>query len=181
MQESLLFTAPIHENIAYGNPDVPLEEIVEAAKAADAHRFISEMPQGYETLIGERGVTLSGGQRQRIAIARALVLKPRILILDDATSSVDTRTESNIQHALADLMRDCVTFIIAQRLTSVMHADLNLVVDQGQIVERGTHEQLVASDGIYHQMYIAQMEDQEKARAEAGIGGENRTLRSASD
>jgi len=164
LQESLLFTASIRDNIAYGHPDATLDEIVAAAKAADAHRFISEMPEGYETLIGERGTTLSGGQRQRVAIARALLIDPRILILDDSTSSVDTRTENSIQEALARLMRGRVTFIIAQRLTSVRHADLILVVDHGKIVERGTHDDLVAGSGPYREIYRIQMEDQERVR-----------------
>jgi len=169
MQESLLFTASVRENIAYGRPDASEEDIIAAAKAADAHGFISEMPEGYDTLIGERGVTLSGGQRQRVAIARALVMNPRILILDDATSSVDTRTESNIQRALGALMHERLTFIIAQRLTSVMHADMILVIENGQIVERGTHDQLVRQNGVYYGIYREQMEDQKKARAAADL------------
>jgi ATP-binding cassette, subfamily B, multidrug efflux pump len=168
LQESLLFTASIRENIAYGRPDASEAEIVAAAEAADAHRFITEMPDGYDTLIGERGVTLSGGQRQRIAIARALLLKPRILILDDATSSVDTRTENTIQQALADFMGGSLTFIIAQRLTSVRHADLILVVEHGQIVERGTHDELLTLGGAYREIYHDQMEDQERLRAQSG-------------
>ncbi|MEP7288306.1 MAG: ABC transporter ATP-binding protein [Chloroflexota bacterium] len=164
LQETLLFTATVRENIAYGRPDATEDEIIAAATAADAQRFISEMPDGYDTLIGERGVTLSGGQRQRVAIARAICMRPRILILDDATSSVDTRTESNIQHALSELMHDCVTFIIAQRLTSVLHADLNLVIDHGQIAERGTHEELLKQGRLYYQMYRVQLEDQHKAQ-----------------
>ncbi len=166
LQETLLFTATIRENIAFGHPDASEDEIVAAAKAADAHRFIGEMPDGYDTLIGERGVTLSGGQRQRIAIARALLVQPRILILDDSTSSVDTRTESSIQEALEALMKDRLTFIIAQRLTSIRHADLILVVEHGEIVERGTHDQLVAGSGPYREIYRVQMEDQERVRAQ---------------
>lgn len=165
-QETLLFTASIRENIAFGIPNVSDDEIMVAAKAADAHRFISEMPNDYNTKIGERGVTLSGGQRQRVAIARALVLRPRILILDDATSSVDTHTENGIQSALAELMKDRVTFIIAQRLTAVIHADMILVIDHGQIIQRGTHDQLIACEGLYRDIYRVQMEDQERLHAQ---------------
>jgi ATP-binding cassette, subfamily B, multidrug efflux pump len=165
LQETLLFTATIRENIAYGKPDATEEEIIAAAKAADAYRFISEMPKGFDTLIGERGATLSGGQRQRVAIARALLVQPRILILDDATSSVDTRTESNIREALAQLMQGRLTFIIAQRLSSLIHADQILVVDQGCIVQQGTHADLIAQPGPYQQIYHEQLEDQERVRA----------------
>ncbi len=166
LQETLLFTASVRENIAYGKPDASEEEIVAAAMAADAHRFIAEMPDGYNTEIGERGATLSGGQRQRIAIARALLIQPHILILDDATSSVDTETENTIQGALAPSMRDRLTFIVAQRLSSIRDADLILVIDRGEIVQRGTHDELIAQDGLYREIYRAQMEEQERARAQ---------------
>lgn len=166
LQETLLFTASIRDNIRYGHPAATDEEIIAAAKAADAHRFISEMPEGYETGIGERGVTLSGGQRQRIAIARALLIDPRILILDDSTSSVDTRTEASIQDALQTLMQGRVTFIIAQRLSSVLHADQILVIDQGRIAQRGCHDDLITQAGLYQDLYQAQLADQEKVRAE---------------
>lgn len=166
-QESLLFTATIRENIAYGQPDASNEDIIAAAQAADAHGFISEMAQGYETRIGERGVTLSGGQRQRLAIARALLIKPRILILDDATSSVDTRTENAIQEALKRTIRDCTVFIVAQRLSSVTHADQVLVIDGGRIVQRGTHESLIHQPGLYQNIYRVQMEDQEREKFHA--------------
>jgi ATP-binding cassette subfamily B protein len=164
LQETLLFTATVYENIAFGNPTATIEDVITAAKAADAHRFISELPAGYDTQIGERGITLSGGQRQRIAIARALCLQPRILILDDATSSVDTRTESSIQEALTTLMQGRLTFIVAQRLTSIRHADLILVIDHGQIVDRGSHEALIGREGLYRDIYRVQMEDQERVR-----------------
>ncbi len=166
LQETLLFTASIRDNIAYGKPDATQEEVIAAAQAADAHRFISEMPEGYDTIIGERGVTLSGGQRQRIAIARALLVQPRILILDDATSSVDTRTENSIQAALAQIMHDRITFIVAQRLNAIRHADQILVIERGEIIERGTHDQLIAAGGAYYRVYQEQMEDQERVRAE---------------
>jgi len=166
LQETLLFTASVRDNIRFGHPDATDEEIIAAAKAADAHRFISEMPEGYETEIGERGVTLSGGQRQRVAIARALLIDPRILILDDSTSSVDTRTEASIQQALDRLMQGRVTFIIAQRLSSVLHADQIFVVEGGRIVQRGRHEDLYQVAGPYREIYRIQLEDQEHARAE---------------
>ncbi len=172
LQESLLFTASVRENIAYGRPTATEDEIIAAAKAADAHRFISEMPDGYDTEIGERGVTLSGGQRQRVAIARALLMQPRILILDDSTSSVDTRTENAIQAALKTLMQGRVTFIIAQRLTSVVHADQILVIEEGAIVQRGKHDELIACDGPYREIYRVQMEDQERVRQQIEALGE---------
>jgi len=166
LQETLLFTASIRDNIRFGHPEATDEEIIAAAKAADAHRFISEMPGGYETLIGERGVTLSGGQRQLVAIARALLIDPRILILDDSTSSVDTRTEASIQEALQRLMQGRVTFIIAQRLSSVLHADQIFVVESGRIVQRGKHSELITQSGAYQNLYHVQLADQERVRAE---------------
>jgi ABC-type multidrug transport system fused ATPase/permease subunit len=159
-QETLLFTASVKANIAFGRPNASDEEIIAAAKAADAHRFIMEMPDGYETRIGERGVTLSGGQRQRIAIARALLVQPRILILDDATSSVDTLTERSIQAALEKLMDGRVTFIVAQRLSALRRANLILVVADGRIVERGTHESLLTQRGHYWHIFQEQIGDQ---------------------
>ncbi len=172
LQESLLFSATVHENIAYGNPDATREQVIEAAKAANAHDFIEEFPKGYETKVGERGVTLSGGQRQRVAIARALLIDPRILILDDATSSVDTQTEHLIQEALSRLMAGRTTFIIAQRLTSVLDADMILVLEDGEIVERGTHQSLIDMGGVYANIYTLQLEEQEKARMGDILSGE---------
>lgn len=162
LQTSLLFSASIRENLAYGRPDASLEEIIAAAKAAQAHEFILELPNGYDTIIGERGVTLSGGQRQRIAIGRALLMDPRILILDDSTSSVDTQTEALIQKALHRLMENRTTFVIAQRLSTVRRADLILVLDHGRIVERGTHAELLQQGGLYAQIYELQLRDQEE-------------------
>ncbi len=166
LQESLLFSATIRENIAFGRPDASEEAIIAAARAANAHDFIMEFPEGYDTVVGERGVTLSGGQRQRIAIARALVLNPRILILDDSTSSVDTQTEHLIQQALAKLMAGRTTFAIAQRLTTVQHADQIIVLDHGRIAEQGTHTELLALGGLYRDIYHLQLEDQERLRRE---------------
>jgi ATP-binding cassette subfamily B multidrug efflux pump len=171
MQTSLLFSATIAENIAYGRTDATREQVIAAAKAANAHTFISEFDNGYETLVGERGVTLSGGQRQRTAIARALLVNPRILILDDATSSVDTQTERLIQQALDHLMEGRTTFIIAQRLTSVMNADEILVLEHGEIVERGTHDDLIAAGGVYNDIYRMQMADQDRIRTEEAFEG----------
>jgi len=156
LQETFLFSVSLRENIAYGRADATDDEVIAAAKAAQAHDFISRLPEGYDTPLGERGVNLSGGQKQRIAIARALLMNPRILILDDATSSVDMTTESAIQTALKTLMRGRTTFIIAQRLSSVRHADQILVLDEGRIIERGTHDELLAADGAYRQVYDMQ-------------------------
>lgn len=162
LQTSLLFSATVRENIAYGRPDASKEQILSAAKAAQAHEFILELPNGYDTVVGERGVTLSGGQRQRVAIARALLMDPRILILDDSTSSVDTETERLIQNALDQLMEGRTTFVIAHRLSTVRRADLIAVMDGGRIVERGTHNELLALNGLYREIYELQLRDQEQ-------------------
>jgi ABC-type multidrug transport system fused ATPase/permease subunit len=161
LQETTLFAATIRENIAFGRPDATEEKIVEAARAAQAHSFIVETPNGYDTLVGERGITLSGGQRQRVAIARALLKDPRILILDDATSSVDTETERLIQVALERLMRGRTSFVIAQRLSTLRLADLILVLDKGRIAASGTHEQLLRTSGLYAEIYHHQLRPQE--------------------
>jgi ATP-binding cassette, subfamily B, multidrug efflux pump len=162
LQTSLLFSDTIKANIAYGRPDATMDEIIAAAKAAQAHEFIESFTNGYETIVGERGVTLSGGQRQRVAIARALLMKPRILILDDSTSSVDTQTEKLIQTALDTLMEGRTTFVIAHRLSTVRRADMILVMDKGQIVERGTHEELLARGGLYNEIHDLQLIDHAK-------------------
>jgi len=167
LQETTLFSGTIAENIAFGRPDAPVEEIITAAQAAEAHDFIMSFPEGYDTMVGERGVTLSGGQKQRIAIARALLLDPRILILDDATSSVDYETEYRIQQALERLMEGRTSFIIAQRIATVLNADQILVLDRGEIVARGTHEELLQESPIYAEIYYSQLEGAEIERSEA--------------
>ena len=166
LQTSLLFSTTIRENITYGRLEATEEELIAAAKAARAHEFILALPQGYDTMVGERGVTLSGGQRQRIAIARALLMNPRILILDDSTSSVDTQTEYMIQQALADLMRGRTTFVIAQRLSTVKRAEQILVLDHGRIVQHGRHDELLEQGGLYKEIYDLQLKDQEQFRKE---------------
>ena len=162
MQEPFLFSQTVAENIAYGRPEASRDDVIAAAQAAHAHEFILELNDGYETRVGERGVTLSGGQKQRIAIARALLADPRILILDDSTSSVDTETEHLIQGALAELMKGRTTFVIAQRLLTLKHADCILVLNDGCIAERGDHETLLATNGLYRQIYDLQLKDQEE-------------------
>lgn len=161
MQDAFLFSTTIRENIAYGREDLELDTVIAAARAARAHDFIMQFPQGYDTWVGERGVTLSGGQRQRVAIARAFARNPRLLILDDATSSVDMETEFLIQQALSDLMAGRTTFIIAQRLRTLKHADTILVLDNGRLVQSGTHDELVTQAGLYRRIYDLQLRDQE--------------------
>ena len=162
-QDIFLFSATIRDNIAYGSSGASDEHVVRVAKLARIHDFISNMPDGYNTWVGERGITLSGGQKQRISIARTLLLDPRILVFDDATSSVDTQTEYDIQQALAELMKGRTTFVIAQRLRTVRAADQILVLKGGQIVERGRHEELIAREGPYQEIYDLELRDQEEA------------------
>lgn len=171
-QDVFLFSATIRENIAYGAVDASDEQIVEVAKAARIHDFIVGLPEGYDTWVGERGITLSGGQKQRVAIARTLLMDPRILVLDDSTSSVDTETEYLIQQALNELMRGRTTFVIAQRLRTVKAADQILVMRDGQIVERGRHEELLEHGGFYREIYDLELRDQEEALLRAGGQGE---------
>ncbi|MFN2119125.1 MAG: ABC transporter ATP-binding protein [Anaerolineales bacterium] len=158
-QETVLFSGSVRDNIRYGRPSAGEEEVVAAAKAAQAHDFIMSLPQGYDTRIEERGVNLSGGQKQRIAIARALLLRPSILILDDSTSSVDVETETRIQDAMKEFARDSTSFVVAQRISTVLHADKIVVVDQGQVVAQGTHGELMHSSRLYREIYDSQLGD----------------------
>jgi ATP-binding cassette subfamily B multidrug efflux pump len=157
LQQTTLFSGTIRENIAYGRPDASLDEVIAAAKAAQAHDFILDMPHGYDSLVEERGANLSGGQKQRIAIARALLISPGILLLDDSTSAVDMETEVKIQAALDRLMAGKTTFMIAQRISSVLTADQILVLDHGQISAQGTHRELLESNPVYQEIYRSQM------------------------
>ncbi len=158
-QETILFAGTIAENIAYGKPGATREEIIAAAKIANAHDFITALPEGYQTVVGERGVSLSGGQRQRIAIARAVLLNPRILILDEATSSLDAESEALVQEALARIMKGRTSVIIAHRLSTVRKADRIIVVADGEIREEGSHEQLIKQPGLYRELYQKQFQD----------------------
>ncbi len=157
LQETTLFAASVRENIQFGNPEATQAEIEAASKAAQAHDFILQMNQGYDTEVGERGITLSGGQKQRLAIARAILTDPRILILDDATSSVDTETEHLIQMALERVMNGRTTFVIAHRLSTVQRADLILILDRGRIIARGKHEELLSTSALYQSIYNRQL------------------------
>ena len=165
-QDPFLFSDTVRNNIAYGNPDADLEQVMAAAKDAQAYDFILGMPEGFETVIGERGVGLSGGQRQRLTIARALLRESAVLILDDATSSVDTETERRIQDALRRRAGGRTTFIVSQRISSVEHADEILVVDDGRIADRGTHAELISRPGFYRDLYDLQVRQAEEARAD---------------
>jgi ATP-binding cassette subfamily B protein len=161
MQDSVLFSGTVHGNIAYGRPDASSADIERAARAAQAHEFIEALPQGYETRVGERGVKLSGGQRQRIAIARAILIDPRILIMDDSTSSVDTETEAALREQLDRLMQGRTTFVVAQRLSTVRRADLILVIDEGCVVDSGTHAELLKRSCVYAEIAASQFVDAE--------------------
>jgi ATP-binding cassette subfamily B protein len=167
LQEPFLFFGTIADNIAYGKPDASREEIVAAARAAHAHEFILRLPQGYDSLVGERGQGLSGGERQRISIARALLINPRILILDEATASVDTETEQEIQKALDNLVKGRTTIAIAHRLSTLNQADRLVVMEQGVVVEEGDHDTLMARQGAYNRLYEAQAKNAEDAVARA--------------
>jgi subfamily B ATP-binding cassette protein MsbA len=155
-QETILFNGSVYDNILYGRLDATKEEIEEAAKAANAHDFIMELPDGYNTMLGDRGVNISGGQRQRIAIARAILKDPRILILDEATSALDTESERVVQEALNRLMVGRTSIIIAHRLSTIKNADRILVLDKGKLVEDGTHEELMNKNGLYAHLYQIQ-------------------------
>ena len=156
-QDVFLFSGTIRENIAFGEPDAPLEQVVGAAMLSGAHEFVSELPLGYETKIGERGQSLSGGQKQRIAIARALFKKPRILVVDEATSSLDTESERAIQQNLDQILKDRTTLIIAHRLSTVRNADVIVVMDRGTIREIGSHYRLMEEKGIYYYLNSQQL------------------------
>ena len=158
LQDTFLFNSTVAENISYGNPESSLDEIMGAAMAASAHDFIMNLPDGYETLLGERGARLSGGERQRLSIARAVLRNPRILFLDEATSNLDTETEARIQDALAHLVKERTTFAIAHRLSTLKHANRLLILNQGELGEIGTHDELIAKDGIYAKLCRMQSE-----------------------
>ncbi len=166
LQDIYLFSTTIKENIAFGRPHTTIDEIVEVTKLAKAHNFIMSFPEGYDTIVGERGQTLSGGQKQRIAIARTLLMDPKILILDDSTSFVDTKTEQEIQKALVTLFKDRTTFVITQRLSTIKNADRIIVLDNGKLHEMGTHEELMALNGIYSQIYMTQFAPKEELLAQ---------------
>ena len=173
MQDVFLFSDTIEGNIAYGNPDCTFEQVQAAAKIANADEFIREMPEGYDTIIGERGVGLSGGQKQRISLARAILKDPSIIILDDTTSAIDMETESMIQNELKKISDERTVFIIAHRISSIIHADQILVLDNGRLVERGTHEQLLAKKGYYSTVFdhqYGEFDRFKKVRAEKGRG-----------
>jgi ATP-binding cassette subfamily B multidrug efflux pump len=170
-QETTLFAGTVKDNIAFGRPEATMDEIIAAAKAAEAHDFIMSFPDGYETQVGERGMTLSGGQKQRVAIARALVLDPRILILDDSTSSVDLETEYRIQQALDRLMEGRTSFVIAQRIATVLNADQILVLERGEIAARGVHEELMANSEIYAEIYHSQLLQDTDLSGEEAVPG----------
>lgn len=167
LQETMLFGSSIRENITFGRTDATQKEVEAAARAAAAHDFVMSLPDGYDTAVGERGVTLSGGERQRVAIARALLLDPRILILDDATSSVDTETEQDIQAALETLMEERTCFIIAQRVSTVRKADQILIIDHGELVAQGRHSDLIRESGIYADIYYRQLRHEDGQRQPA--------------
>jgi subfamily B ATP-binding cassette protein MsbA len=187
-QDNFLFDGTVLENIAYAAPHASEEEVLRAAKIAHCDDFVQRLPQGYDTIVGERGIKLSGGERQRVAIARAILADPRILILDEATSSLDSESEALIQGGLAELMKGRTTFVIAHRLSTVRRADTILVLEGGQIIERGRHQELLALGGRYHALYTRQYdlesnlfrnpgeEEEEKveakalATADAGVG-----------
>jgi ATP-binding cassette subfamily B protein len=161
LQDTFLFGDTVMNNIRFGRPDATDEEVYAAARLARADDFVRRLPDGYDTLLGERGTGVSQGQRQLISIARAALANPRILILDEATSSVDTRTERQIQVALDELLKGRTSFVIAHRLSTIRNADLVLVLEEGQILERGKHEELLARRGAYHRLYMSQFRPQE--------------------
>ena len=165
----MLFNDTVRNNIAYGRFDVSLEKVIDAAKAAYAHQFIIKMPEGYDTIIGERGVRLSGGEKQRVAIARAILKDSPILILDEATSSLDTESEFMVQKALENLMKNRTTFVIAHRLSTIQHADRIAVVENGRINEIGRHEELLKNSGLYQKLYKMQFRDEKEIQPNLAV------------
>lgn len=178
LQKNVLFSGTIKENLRWGNPDATDEELVEACKRAQAHEFVSSFPDGYDTYIEQGGSNVSGGQKQRLCIARALLKKPKVLILDDSTSAVDTKTDALIRQAFREEIPDVTKFIIAQRVASVEDADIIVIMNEGKIVATGTHEQLLATNRIYQETYYSQnkigatADTLAKLEAERGKGGE---------
>ncbi|MGL5100909.1 MAG: ABC transporter ATP-binding protein, partial [Fusobacteriaceae bacterium] len=176
-QETFLFSGTIRENLKFGKEYISDEEVESAAKMANAYEFIKELPQGFETEVGERGVLLSGGQKQRIAIARALIQNPEIMILDEATSALDTESERLVQKALDNLMKNRTTFVIAHRLSTIINADKIVVMENGEIVEFGTHSQLLEKSGVYKKLYDIQFGDKsEKESSEKEILKEEKLI-----
>jgi subfamily B ATP-binding cassette protein MsbA len=165
MQDNLLFAGTMADNIKYARPSATEEEMIDAARAANAHEFITRLPHGYESEIGERGVALSGGQRQRLAIARVILKDPRVLILDEATSALDTQSERLIQEALEHLMKNRTSIVIAHRLSTVINADRILVLDHGRIVEYGRHEELLAKGGLYAKLHKMQFREADEVKS----------------
>ena len=160
-QETVLFNGSVYDNILYGRLDATREEVEAAAKAANAHDFIMQLPNGYETMLGDRGMNISGGQRQRISIARAILKNPQILILDEATSALDTESERVVQEALDRLMVGRTSFVIAHRLSTIKNADKIMVLENGQLIEQGNHDELMAMDGLYAHLYKIQYRSKE--------------------
>jgi ATP-binding cassette, subfamily B, bacterial MsbA len=174
-QETVLFNDTVRYNISYGKPDASIEEIEQAARVAFAHDFIKELPQNYDTLVGERGIFLSGGQRQRIAIARAVLVNAPVLILDEATSALDTESERLVQKALANLMENRTSIVIAHRLSTIRKADKIVVMERGRIVETGTHIELLEKGGVYKKLYELQFLEDETSE-QLAVGGEQNLL-----
>jgi ATP-binding cassette subfamily B protein len=167
-QDTVLFNETILYNLAYGRTDATQAEIEDAARIAHIAEFIGQLPEGYQTVVGERGLKLSGGEKQRVAIARAMLKRPRILVFDEATSSLDSQTEQAIQETLREVARDHTTLVIAHRLSTVVDADRILVMDEGRIVEQGTHQALLAQQGVYQQMWLLQQKEQRVLEQMAG-------------